>query len=104
MKKILLQVRNISGIVNSNGYLSGWQVVISEPFIKMDVHSTSEQIDDCIETLKLLYSCPILHVLYFDDIIQYCFQCQQPHLAAILLPFLHDDSKKYVLEVSRHYF
>ncbi|XP_076666441.1 kinetochore component rough deal isoform X2 [Andrena cerasifolii] len=98
LKEILLQVRNISIIVNSNGYLLGWQLIISEPFRKMDMHPTSEQIDDCIESLQLLYSCPIMHMLRFKDIIKYSFQCQQPHLAAALLPFLNDDDKKYVLE------
>ncbi|XP_076239619.1 kinetochore component rough deal [Calliopsis andreniformis] len=98
LKKILLQVRNISSIVNSNGYLSGWQVVISEPFRKMYIHPTSEQIDDCIEILQLLYSCPVIHMLHFNDVIQYSFQCQQPHLAAALLPFLNDDDRKYVLD------
>lgn len=66
----------------------------------MDMHPTSEQIDDCIESLQLLYSCPVVHMLRFKDIIKYSFQCQQPHLAAALLPFLNDDDKKYVLEVT----
>lgn len=96
----MLQVRNISTIVNSNGYLLGWQVVISEPFRKMDVHPTNEQIDNCIEALQLLYSCPVVHMLCFSNIITYCFQCQQPHFAVALLPFLHGDDKKNVLEVS----
>nr|XP_031834424.1 uncharacterized protein LOC116427799 [Nomia melanderi] len=100
LKKILLQVRNISVIVNCNGYLLGWQVVISEPFRKMDLNPSPEQIDNCVEALKLLHSCPVVHTLYFSDIIKYCFQCQQSHLAAAILPFLNDDDKKYVLEVS----
>ncbi|XP_046140981.1 kinetochore-associated protein 1 isoform X1 [Osmia bicornis bicornis] len=104
LKKILLQVRNVSAIVNSNGYLLGWQVVILEPFRKMDVHPTNEQIDNCIEALQLLYSCPVVHMLCFSDIIKYCFQCQQPHFAVALLPFLHGDDKKNVLEQSKKDF
>nr|XP_012139926.1 PREDICTED: kinetochore-associated protein 1 isoform X3 [Megachile rotundata] len=102
LKKILLQVRNISAIVNSNGYLLGWQAVILEPFKKMDICPTSEQINNCIETLQLLYSCPVVHMLNFSDIIKYCFQCQQPHFAIALLPFLNDDDKKNVLEKSKN--
>ncbi|XP_076384930.1 kinetochore component rough deal isoform X2 [Megalopta genalis] len=97
LKRILLHVRNVSAIVNSNGYLLGWQAVILEPFRKMDSTPTQEQIDNCIEALQLLYSCPVVHMLYFSDIIKYCFQCQQPHLAAAILPFLNDDDKEYVL-------
>ncbi|KOC60522.1 Kinetochore-associated protein 1 [Habropoda laboriosa] len=88
LKKILPQVRNISIIVNSNGYLLGWEVIILEPFRKMDIYPTSEQIDNCIEALHFLYSCPVVHMLNFYDIIKYCFECQQPHLALAFLPFL----------------
>ncbi|XP_053980593.1 kinetochore-associated protein 1 [Hylaeus volcanicus] len=98
LKKILLQVRNICAIVNCNGYISGWQVVISEPFRKMDIHPTFEQINNCIEALHLLYSCPVVHALCFNDIMKYCFHCQQPHIAAAFLPFLDDDVKEYVLQ------
>lgn len=100
LKKILLQVRHIGAIVNSSGYLLGWELIISEPFRKMDTYPTPEQIENCIEALQLVYSCPIVHMLRFNDIIQYCFQCQQPHLALALLPFLNDDDTKFALEVS----
>ncbi|XP_076766662.1 kinetochore component rough deal [Xylocopa sonorina] len=97
LKNILLQVRNINVIVNSNGYLLGWKVIISEPLRKMDVNPTSEQIEDCLETLQLLYSCPVVHMLNFNDIVKYCFQSQQPHFALTLLPFLNDDDIVFVL-------
>ncbi|XP_068973508.1 kinetochore-associated protein 1 isoform X2 [Bombus flavifrons] len=98
LKKILLQIRNISIIVNSNGYLLAWEVTISEPFRKMDINPTSEQVEKCIEALQLLYSCPVVHGLNFTNIIKYCFQCQQDHLAVALLPFLNDDDTIFVLE------
>ncbi|XP_076628517.1 kinetochore component rough deal [Colletes latitarsis] len=104
LKKILLQTRSISAIVNCNGYISGWQVIISEPFRKMNVHPTLEQIDSCIEALQLLYSCPVVHVLCFNEIIKYCFQSIQPHLAAALLPFLYNDDEKHVLEEIKNTF
>lgn len=104
LKKILLQIRNISIIVNSNGYLLAWEVTISEPFRKMDINPTSEQIEKCIEALQLLYSCPVVHGLKFTNIIKYCFQCQQDHLAVALLPFLNDDDTIFVLEVNILYF
>ncbi|XP_076656140.1 kinetochore component rough deal [Halictus rubicundus] len=98
LKRILLQVRNVSTIVNCDGYLLGWQAIISEPFRKMDLNPTQEQMDNCLEALQLLYSCPVVHMLRFSDIIKYCFQCQQPHLAAAILPFLNGSDKEYVLE------
>ncbi|XP_078043624.1 kinetochore component rough deal [Augochlora pura] len=98
LKRILLQVRDVSAIVNCNGYLLGWQAVILEPFRKMDLNPTEEQINNCLEALQLLYSCPVVHMLHFRDIITYCFQCQQSHLAAAILPFLTDDDKDYVLQ------
>ncbi|XP_006610301.1 kinetochore-associated protein 1-like [Apis dorsata] len=98
LKIILLQVQNINTIVNSNGYLFGWEVIISEPFKKMDMNPTSEQIENCIEALQLLYSCPVLYALNFSNIIKYCFQCQQLHLVLAFLPFLNDDDTIYVLE------
>lgn len=100
LKTILLQVQNINTIVNSNGYLFGWEVIISEPFKKMDMNPTSEQIENCIEVLQLLYSCPVLYALNFSNIIKYCFQCQQLHLVLAFLPFLNDDDTIFVLEVS----
>ncbi|XP_017761105.1 PREDICTED: kinetochore-associated protein 1 [Eufriesea mexicana] len=98
LKKILLQIRNISTIVNSNGYLLGWEVTISEPFKKMDMSPTSEQIENCIEALRLLYSCPVVHMLSFTDVIKCCFQCQQLHLVLAFLPFLNDDDTIFVLK------
>ena len=82
----------------------GWEVIISEPFRKMDMNPTSEQIEDCIEALQLLYSCPVIHMLNFTNIIKYCLQCQQVHLALALLPFLNDDDTIFVLEVNIFYF
>ncbi|CAK9795523.1 Kinetochore-associated protein 1 [Anthophora quadrimaculata] len=102
LKKILPQVRNIDIIVNSNGYLLGWEVIISEPFRKMDTYPTSEQIDNCIEALRLLYSCPVVHMLHFNDIIKYCFECQQPHLALAFLPFLNEDDTTFIVEKMKH--
>ncbi|XP_076288351.1 kinetochore component rough deal [Lasioglossum baleicum] len=98
LKRILLQVRNVSTIVNCDGYLLGWQAIISEPFRKMDFNPSQEQIDNCLDALQLLHSCPVVHMLRFNDIIKYCFQCQQPHFAAATLPFLNDSDKEYVVE------
>lgn len=66
----------------------------------MDMNPTSEQIENCIEALQLLYSCPVLYALNFSNIIKYCFQCQQLHLVLAFLPFLNDDDTIFVLEVS----
>lgn len=66
----------------------------------MDINPTSEQIENCIEALRLIYSCPVVHMLSFTDIIKYCFQCQQLHLALAFLPFLNDDDIIFVLKVS----
>jgi len=99
LKKVLLQLRNKSVIVNCNGYKMGWQLIISEPFIEMDINSNLEQIDNCIEAVCLLYSCPVAHELNFITIVRNCFQSKQAHLAAALLPFLNEYEKKFVLEV-----
>ncbi|XP_018307801.1 kinetochore-associated protein 1 [Mycetomoellerius zeteki] len=98
LKKVLLQLRNKNVIVNCNGYKTGWQLIISEPFSEMDRNPNLEQIDNCIEAICLLYSCPVAYELDFITIVRNCFQSQQAHLAAALLPFLNDIDNKLVLE------
>ncbi|XP_024890261.1 kinetochore-associated protein 1 isoform X3 [Temnothorax curvispinosus] len=98
LKKVLLQLRNKSVIVNCNGYKTGWQLIISEPFGEMDINPNLEKIDNCIEAICLLYSCPVAHELDFTAIVKNCFQSKQAHLAAALLPFLNESEKKFVLE------
>lgn len=99
LKKVLLQLRNKSVVVNCNGYKMGWQLIVSEPFGEMDINPNSDQIDNCIEAVCLLYSCPVAHELDFTAIVRNCFQSKQAHLAAALLPFLSESEKKFVLEV-----
>ncbi|XP_011344021.2 kinetochore-associated protein 1 isoform X1 [Ooceraea biroi] len=98
LKKILLQVRSESVIVNCNGYKLGWQLIVSEPFREMDVNLSEEQLNNCVEAICLLYSCPMAHELDFTVIIRHCFQCKQAYLAAALLPFLNESERKFVLE------
>ncbi|KAG5330843.1 KNTC1 protein, partial [Acromyrmex heyeri] len=98
LKKVLLQLRNKNVIVNCNGYKMGWQLIISEPFSEMDINPNLEQIDNCIEAVCLLYSCPVAHELDFTVIVRNCFQSKQAYLAAALLPFLNDAENKFVLE------
>ncbi|XP_011646790.1 kinetochore-associated protein 1 [Pogonomyrmex barbatus] len=98
LKKILLQLRNESVIINCNGYKTGWQLIISKPFGEMDINPNLEQIDNCIEAICLLYSCPVIHELDFNTIVRNCFQSKQAHLAVALLPFLNENEKKFVLE------
>ncbi|XP_012222587.2 kinetochore-associated protein 1 isoform X1 [Linepithema humile] len=98
LKKVLLQLRSESAIVCCNGYKMGWQLIISEPFREMDVNPSPEQINNCIEAICLLYSCPMPHELEFTAVVRNSFQCKQAHLAAALLPFLNDSEKKFVLE------
>jgi len=90
--------------VNCNGYKMGWQLIISEPFSEMDINPNLEQIDNCIEAVCLLYSCPVAHELDFTVIVTNCFQSKQAYLAAALLPFLNDIENKFVLEVIKSTF
>lgn len=94
-----MQLRSENTIVCCNGYKMGWQLIISEPFREMNVNPSSEQINNCIDAICLLYSCPMPHELEFTTIVRNSFQCKQAHLAAALLPFLNDLEKKFVLEV-----
>jgi len=82
----------------------GWQLIISEPFSEMDINPNLEQINNCIEAICLLYSCPVAHELDFTVIVRNCFQSKQAHLAAALLPFLNDIENKFVLEVIKSMF
>lgn len=94
--EILPQLRNLSIVVTCKGYTIAWQLVTTHPFSKMDTLPSAEQIDACIKTLCLLYSCPITYELQFDDILDYCFQCHQPHLAVAFLPYLNINNKNYI--------
>ncbi|XP_011864354.1 PREDICTED: uncharacterized protein LOC105560128 isoform X2 [Vollenhovia emeryi] len=99
LKKLLLQLRKKSVIVNCNGYKTGWQLIIFEPFGELDINPNQEQIDNCIDAICLLYSCPVVHELDFATIVKNCFESKQIHLAAALLPFLNESERKFVLEV-----
>ncbi|KAG7212947.1 hypothetical protein KM043_002288 [Ampulex compressa] len=98
LKKILLQVRNIDSIINTNGYVAGWQAVILEPFKKLDTCPTLEQMENCTEILCLLHLCPIVHVLQLQDIVKLCFECAQAHLAIAILPYLNEGDRGHVLK------
>ncbi|XP_014472123.1 PREDICTED: kinetochore-associated protein 1 [Dinoponera quadriceps] len=99
LKRILLQGRSQSVIVNCNGYRMGWQLIISEPFSEMEVTPSAEQVNNCVEAIRLLYSCPIAHELDFSAITRNCFHCQQMCLAAALLPFLNETERQFALQV-----
>ena len=99
LAKALPVIGTINQMLNSTGYIAGWQVVIASPFGKLDPQPTSKQVADCIGSLRLLHSCPVIDKLEFTDIIGRCFHCAQAHLAAALLPFLNDSDKAYVLRV-----
>lgn len=101
LETYLPMVATLSYVTNCTGYISGWQVVISDTFRKIDVNPTFKQIEDCIRILRLLHSCPVVNKLSFDDVIQYCFDSNQAQFAVILLPFLNDDQKNNVLKVRR---
>lgn len=77
----------------------GWQLIISEPFSEMEMAPNTEQVNNCIDAIRLLYSCPIAHELDFSSIVRNCFQCKQASLAAALLPFLNESERKFALEV-----
>ncbi|XP_035724093.1 kinetochore-associated protein 1-like [Vespa mandarinia] len=98
LMEILPRIRNMSIVTTCKGYKLAWQIVIAEPFSKMDITPSLEQIDTCIMAFCLLYSCPITYELKFNDILNYCFQCQQPHLAIAFLPYLDIVDKKYVFD------
>lgn len=102
LKRILSQGRSQSVIVNCNGYRMGWQLIISEPFSKMEVKSSTEQVDNCVEAIRLLHSCPIAHELDFSTIVRNCLQCEQPCLAVALLPFLNESDRKFALQVTEY--
>ncbi|XP_008550216.1 kinetochore-associated protein 1 [Microplitis demolitor] len=96
LKKNLLKLGSIDCIVNYSGYVAAWQIVINDPFNKLD--QSSESIDNCIEALRLLHVCPIIDKLQFGSIIKYCIVAKQPHFAAALVPFLSGDEKNTVLQ------
>lgn len=104
LETYLPMVATLSYVTNCTGYISGWQVVISDTFRKIDVNPTFKQIEDCIRILRLLHSCPVVNKLSFDDVIQYCFDSNQAQFAVILLPFLNDDQKNNVLKVIKTSF
>ncbi|KAK2580274.1 hypothetical protein KPH14_012521 [Odynerus spinipes] len=96
LMEILPQLRNLSVVITCKGYAIAWQVVITQPFSKMDILPSVEQIDACITALCLLYSCPVTYELKFNDILDHCLQCQQPHLAAAFLPYLDSVDKNKI--------
>ncbi|XP_044010090.1 kinetochore-associated protein 1-like [Aphidius gifuensis] len=105
LKKTLIMIgTTMDRIVNYSGYIDAWQIIISESFNKIDSKYQQNLIDSCIETLRLLHTCPVVNKLKFFDIIHSCFRAQQPHFAAALLPFVEDTDKQLILnEISLNY-
>ncbi|XP_051156783.1 kinetochore-associated protein 1 isoform X2 [Leptopilina boulardi] len=104
LETFLPMVATLSHVTNCTGYLSGWQLIISDTFRKIDINPSSKQIEDCTRILRLLHSCPVVNKLKFDDVIQYCFDSKQAQFAVILLPFLNDDQKNNVLKIIKTSF
>ncbi|EFN82712.1 Kinetochore-associated protein 1 [Harpegnathos saltator] len=98
LKRILLQGQSQSVMMNCNGYRMGWQLIISEPFSEMEVIPSTEQTENCMRAIRLLYSCPIAHELDFSTIVRNCIQCKVVSVAKLLLPFLNESDRKCVLE------
>ncbi|XP_015182547.1 PREDICTED: kinetochore-associated protein 1 [Polistes dominula] len=96
LMEILPRISRTSIVTTCKGYKLAWQVVILEPFSKMDIKPSSDQIDDCITAFCLLYSCPVTYELKFNDILNYCFISQQPHLAVAFLPYLNATDKLFL--------
>ena len=103
LKKFLPKVATLSHVINCAGYISGWQIIISETFRKIDINPTPKQIEDCIRALRLLHTCPVVNKLNFNDIINYCFSCNQPQFAVILVPFLDDEQKNNILKAIKKF-
>ncbi|XP_012278526.1 kinetochore-associated protein 1 [Orussus abietinus] len=96
LKYVLPKLVPFSNIVNSHGYVSGWQTVIAEPFRRTDARPTSEQVEHCLQSITLLHACPVVSKLQFTEMVECCFHSRLEHLAAALLPFLNERDKAEV--------
>ncbi|KAK0087534.1 hypothetical protein PV325_000784 [Microctonus aethiopoides] len=93
LKRTLSILGSAECIIDSNGYVAAWQIIINDPFNKLD-QSCTETIENCIETLRLLHACPIIDKLEFSSIINCCVRAKQLHLAAALLPVVVQNKDK----------
>lgn len=86
-------------IIYLEEFIACWQLLVDETFQKLSSQPSQRQTTDCIETLKILQACPVIHDLKFDDSLNSCFQSKQPWLSAALVPFLNDAKKSETLKI-----
>lgn len=100
LREFIPIVGSTISMINSLGYTAGWQLLLAHPFSKLDARCTPEQLSDCVQLLRFLYTCPIISKLDFKDVINQCFECPKAvHLAAALLPFLPENDRDCVMQV-----
>lgn len=100
LKRTLSILGSAECIIDSNGYVAAWQIIINDPFNKLD-QSCTETIGNCIESLRLLHACPIIDKLEFSTIINCCVRAKQLHLAAALLPIVvQNKDKDFIITVN----
>lgn len=107
LTKTLVAIRGINGLQHCEGYINGWQTLVSEPFLKLEYTQSQEQIEECIKVVQFLNNCTLVKKLKLKKIIDHCFHLKLHHLAALFLLFLghcnYDCDREYVLNVSFHF-
>lgn len=57
---------------------------------------SQENLRACIGSLIQLQSCPVVHSINIEDIIDDCLHINSVHMAASLLPYLQEGQEKYI--------
>ncbi|XP_063991507.1 kinetochore-associated protein 1 [Diachasmimorpha longicaudata] len=95
LKRSLMMLAGIDRLVNCSGYISAWQLVISDGFGRL---GTDKGLEESIEALRMLHACPVVDKLHFEEIVEGCLRPGQMHFAAALLQFLGERERTGVVE------
>ncbi|XP_011306645.1 kinetochore-associated protein 1 [Fopius arisanus] len=94
LKRSLMILSGLDRLVNYSGYISAWQLVISDGLARL---GNGEAIQDAVDALRMLHACPVVHKIEFQDVVEGCLK-SRIHVAAALLQFLGEELREKVLE------
>ncbi|XP_015120156.1 kinetochore-associated protein 1 [Diachasma alloeum] len=95
LKRSLMMLAGVDRLVNYPGYISAWQLVVSDGFARL---GSGEGLEESVEALRMLHACPVVDKLELGEVVGGCLRAGQVHFAGALLQFLGEGERASVVE------
>lgn len=91
-------MKHLASFRHSQCYIEAWQTII-DTTIKTSGDSEKAPLDICVETLHSIQSCPVLHSLKFDHLIERFLNLKRSECAAVLLQYIGEEERNTFAKV-----